>query len=398
MRRILFIVIPEKGHINPYIGVAQHLKKMGFTVGFYSPVDISPQLKAADLDCFVGDLIPPASRGADEAKVFSDKVADPKWLRGWIKSMLIDLVPGSVNSIRRAIHFFSPDIVVTDPMVYGAAISANIEKIPWVAISNSLNPVLDQNIQSELLQTVSWLAPLREDLFNQYEMTVEFSGCDMISPYLTIAFTTPELVGHCGLDVRLVGPSVPIGLRGDELEFSWTKISANVPILYMSLGSQIYYQPRMFQTVFDAVRDKPVQVVAAIHDMNEADIMSNIPQNVLLATYAPQLQVLKKASILITHGGANSVMEAIRLNVPMIISPICNDQFHQAHFIRERNIGLNLDLNATTPEKCWQAIDCLLNSKNIHENMLAIHESYQIDGASNAAKLVSALLDKDLSN
>jgi zeaxanthin glucosyltransferase len=398
MKRILFAVIPEKGHINPYIGVAQHLKAQGFEVGFYSPNDISEQLKAADLDCFVGDFISPASTDVNEGKIFSDRIADAAWLRDWIKKMLIDSVPDSINSILKAIQQFSPDVLVTDPMIYASAIAANTKNTPWLVISNSLNPVLTQSIESELLQTVSWLSPFRDKLFKQHSMEIEFSGCDMISPYLTIAFATPEFVGTCRPDVKLVGPSKPKGLRGDERDFPWEKIAENVPVIYMSLGSQIYHQPKMFQVAFEAVRGQPVQLVAAIHNMNGKDIMPNIPPNVLLTNYTPQLKLLKKTSVMITHGGANSVMEAIQSNVPMLISPICNDQFHQAHFIQERKIGISLDLNHTSPEICWQIINRLLDSKEIRDNMTVVHDSYKIDGALNAANLVSKFFDRGLTN
>ena len=41
MTRVLFCVIPEKGHLNPYIGPAQALQSLGAEVVFHAPADVS---------------------------------------------------------------------------------------------------------------------------------------------------------------------------------------------------------------------------------------------------------------------------------------------------------------------------------------------------------------------
>lgn len=60
MKRILFCVVPEKGHVNPCIGPAQHLRAAGCDVAFYAPADISDQLDGAGGFAFVGPRETPA--------------------------------------------------------------------------------------------------------------------------------------------------------------------------------------------------------------------------------------------------------------------------------------------------------------------------------------------------
>ena len=391
MKRILFIVIPEKGHINPYIGVAQKLQQMGYKVGFYAAHDISDQLGAAGLDAFLGEYTkgppPDHNRGA----YFAERVRDKQWLQAWIQELLVENVSLLVARVNEIVEQFQPNLIVTDPMAYQAAIVAEQNKCKWIAISNSLNPVLNEEIESDLLATVKALDKPRQVLFRKYGLDISCRGCDMISPHLTIAFTTEEFVGYAVPGVELVGPSIPSGPRGDETTFDWSRLADDVPIIYMSLGSQIYYQPVMFRTVFEAVRNKPIQLIATVNELMNTDMLGDIPRNVVLSYYTPQLQILPKVAAMITHGGANSVMEAIYNNVPLLISPICNDQFHQAHFISKQRVGIELNLQECSSEECWNALQKLIRPGSIRDNMQLVSASYGIDGAANAARLIANL-------
>src|SRR5262249_48244115 len=145
-------------------------------------------------------------------------------------------------------------------MLYAAAIACAEREIPWAAISNSLNPVLPEALDSELLATVRWLAPERQALFARHGLAeVRFRGCDLLSPDLTVAFATREFVGEVA-GVHLVGPSLPRGARGDEREFPWATLSG-APVIYFSLGSQIYHQPSLFRRAIDAVVGRPIDLV-----------------------------------------------------------------------------------------------------------------------------------------
>ncbi|MET0255743.1 MAG: glycosyltransferase [Luteibacter sp.] len=391
MSRILFCVVPERGHVNPCIGPALALKGSGHAVAFHAPGDIRPQLQAAGgFACFGPDESPrPADwrRGA----TFAAQVRDPAWLREWVRSLLLDNVGVEVERIRDSIRKWRPDVVVIDPLLYAAAIAADAEGLPWVAMSNSLNPVLPPTLDSDLLRTVRWLAPQREALFAAYGMAPLFRGCDVISPWLTLAFATEAFVPDAPADIALVGPSMPAGARGDETDFPWDRLDPTLPLVYMSLGSQIYYQPTMFATVIEALRAQPAQLVMSIADLLDTDELPTLGERMLAVRYAPQLAMLERASLFITHGGANSVMEALTSGVPMIVSPLCNDQFHQAHFVEAAGVGRRMDLYAASPGQVATTIAGLLGSTEVRSRLARIARDYRRSGADEAARLISGL-------
>jgi UDP:flavonoid glycosyltransferase YjiC (YdhE family) len=148
MKRILFTTIPEKGHINPMIGPAAHLQERSNEVAFFASCDISEQVERAGLRTVAG--LPPAPLPADanRGETFARQVRDAAWLRTWIKRLLIDAAESQIKPAVEAIAQFRPDIIVTDPMTYAAAIAAHAAGVPWVALSNSLNPVLDDRCEA----------------------------------------------------------------------------------------------------------------------------------------------------------------------------------------------------------------------------------------------------------
>jgi zeaxanthin glucosyltransferase len=391
MKRFLFTVIPEKGHVNPMIGPAMRLQERGHHVAFHAPRDISAQLRAAGLMQLDSGAAPVPPSDLNRGAFFAEKVLDQHWLRGWIKKMLVDEVPDQIEPMRRALRDWQPDVVVTDPMLYAAAIAAALEGVPWVAVSNSLNPVLDAEVKSELLETVRWLSPAREALFARFGIEARFRGCDLLSPWLTIAFTTEEFIGYGVPGVAMVGPSIPPGTRGDETPFSWEKLREDGRIVYMSMGSQIYYQPEFFRKMIRASADLDVQLILSVNELLGSAVLGDLPSHVLTCHYAPQLELLKRVRVLITHGGANSVMEAIYFGVPLLLSPICNDQFHQAHYLRRCGAGRVLDLRTASVQACREVLLELLHSAEIRSAMARLSKSYQRDGASEAAKWIEQM-------
>jgi zeaxanthin glucosyltransferase len=382
--KVLFVVIPEKGHVNPYIGPAQALVDLDADVAFFAPADISAQLAAAGL-AFVGPRDAPAEtphRGAE----FAARVRDPVWLRRWIVELLVDAAEADIAPMREVVRRERPDVVAIDPMVYGAAIACELEGVPWAAVSNSLNPALPAGLDSELLRTVAHLAPARAALFARHGVTAEFRGCDVLSPQLTIAFCTEALVGAVP-DVALVGPSRPRRARGDECEFPWSWLDAARPLVYASCGSQVYHQPRLFAALVEATAGRGVQLVLSVGELD----LGALPPHVLARSYVPQLAVLSRASAFVTHGGANSVMEAIGAGVPVLITPLCNDQFHQAHFVARAGVGRVLDPDTLTAASAWEALAALLAEGPERRAAAAARDSYTRDGAGEAARLISEL-------
>jgi len=356
MSRFLFVVIPERGHLHPYLGPALHLRARGHEVVVFAEAPLHAVLAPLGLPCWPPD--PPAPPVRHAGAEFSARVRDAAWLRQWVAGVLLDGVAEQVPRIEAAIAALQPDALVLDPMVYAGAIAAHRAGRPWAAVSNSLNPALPTDLDSDLLRTVAWLAPRRAELFAAYGMAPAFRGCDLLAPELTVCFSSPALVGEPPPGVQLVGASLPPRPREPGLGIDWAA-RAGRPRVLASFGSQVQHQPRMFRTIAAALQGMDVDLVASVGDLDPTPL-GPWPRDAVLRPWVPQLEVLPHVDVMITHGGANSVMEALAHDVPLLVSPICNDQFHQAELVRRAGLGRVLDLHTASPEQCREALQELL--------------------------------------
>lgn len=378
MIRALFVVLAEKGHVNPFIGPAQELARRGHTVAFYSPCDLREPLARAGFSperVFVGGAPAP---NENRGQAFAALVADPARLHAWIRAMLIDTVPAEVERLTHVVRELRPDVIVADPMAYAAPIVAARATLPWAGLSTSLNPVVPDSWDSALIATTSALP--RAALFADHGVPApRFRVSDCLSPSLNVAWTTSALLGREVPDVLLAGASLPLAARGDETP---PLALDDRPLVLMTLGSQIWHQPRLFEIIIAAARGQPWQLVLA---MGELARTFPAPPDVVTVEYAPQLELLTRARVFVSHGGANSVMEALAHGVPLLVSPICNDQPHNARFVAEAGAGIACDLARAGVDEVRRHLAALCGDGEHRRAARRIADSYRAAGGARAA-------------
>src|SRR5262249_20350059 len=126
-----------------------------------------------------------------------------------------------------------------------------------------------------------------------------------------------------------------------------------------------------------------------------ADCPGTDSGNVLVVRYAPQLQLLEHVDVFLTHGGANSVMEAMYAGTPLLIVPLSGDQPWQAHFVEERGVGIHLERDRFSKERCAEALSRLWREgSEFQANARQVRESYRKEnGAREAANWLLRLAE-----
>jgi MGT family glycosyltransferase len=392
--KIAVMTSPELGHVHPMLGVAQWLRRDGHTVGWLGIPHARPSL-ARWFELLPLQGAPPPPPHVVGGEELARLVRTPA-LRGWIRTLLLDAVPDQIDPVRAALRRFGADAVILDPMLYQGVIACELDRTPYAAISSSLNPVTPIDVTCELTRTVEELAPARAALFARYGLAPSFRVCDCLSARVVTVFATRAYVGDVELPPRthLVGPSIaPDGRDEPPLELPG---APERPIVYASFGSQISWQPRAFRTLAQAVAPLGVTLVLSAGDLVDSPELRDLPGDVIALRTAPQLQLLERTSVFVTHGGANSVMEAMTFGVPVVISPVCNDQFLQAWFVERAGVGIRLDVTTAPSEACRDAIASLLRPDAPARRRAAqVSASYRgHDGARAAARLVEEAVQR----
>ncbi|HEY4991154.1 MAG TPA: nucleotide disphospho-sugar-binding domain-containing protein [Nakamurella sp.] len=81
----------------------------------------------------------------------------------------------------------------------------------------------------------------------------------------------------------------------------------------------------------------------------------------MVREFLPQVELLRRAAVAMTHGGNNSVTEALTSGVPMVLLPFSTDQFAGAAAVQNAGLGVALDPNAATAGELVSAIRLLLD-------------------------------------
>ena len=155
-----------------------------------------------------------------------------------------------------------------------------------------------------------------------------------------------------------------------------------------SFGSQISWQPLAFDRLGRATGALGAQLVISAGELARTPFRTSMPAHVLVVEYAPQRSLLKQAGVMVTHGGANSVMEALFEGVPLLVSPVCNDQPLQARFIERAGVGIRLCVHTADVRDTTLALAELLTRQNSARGAAAsIRASYaKQDGAAHVAE------------
>ena len=366
--RVLAFVIPEKGHLNPLLPSLRRIAEAGHELVLASAQDLSAALHAAGIPGRAVQFAAPPPPGGfiTAGREFAEKLRDARWLAGWIEALLIDAVPAQLPGVEAVLAREQPAVVVADPMMYAVAIACARAGVPWAALSSSLNPVTPRAWTTALTETLDRLQDKRAALFRDAGVAIpRFFVADVESPWLNVAFTAPAYLAHeADPAITLVGATfdaTDIARRGDETAFAFERL-AERPRVYVSFGSQAFFQPRLFQQVFACASELGMQVVASVGDLiDDAAFVRSAPPDAVLTRYTPQLQVLERVDLVVSHGGANSVLEALAFGKPVLLLTLCNDQPLQARFLTASGAGLALDASAGEVENA-----------RLHEAMAAL--------------------------
>jgi UDP:flavonoid glycosyltransferase YjiC (YdhE family) len=91
------------------------------------------------------------------------------------------------------------------------------------------------------------------------------------------------------------------------------------------MGTLQNRQRSIFETIAAACADLEAQIVLSLGSRDQA-LEADIAGAPIVVPFAPQLELLRRATLTITHAGLNTALESLTQGVPMLAIPIANDQ------------------------------------------------------------------------
>jgi zeaxanthin glucosyltransferase len=119
------------------------------------------------------------------------------------------------------------------------------------------------------------------------------------------------------------------------------------------------------------------QLVLSTGNQLTAEDFTAVPDDAVIWPWVPQLQVLERAAVMITHGGLGTVKECIFRGVPMVVFPISRDQPENAKRIAHHKLGLCGELSSFSPEGIFALVRQVAESAEIRQSMDRIQRRFQ---------------------
>jgi zeaxanthin glucosyltransferase len=188
-----------------------------------------------------------------------------------------------------------------------------------------------------------------------------------------------------------LGSAVRTEERDPEVE-TWLA-AGDAPVVYVSLGSFLSVRADVLARVAEALRGLDVRVALA-HGSAPRAALGHLPDTWLVREVLPQVTLLRRAVLAVTHGGNNSVTEALTAGVPLLVLPLSTDQFAGAAAVEEHGLGEALDPNAATPAELREAARRLLGLPSDAAAHLA-RLSEELTATPGAERARAALLARD---
>lgn len=141
-----------------------------------------------------------------------------------------------------------------------------------------------------------------------------------------------------------------------DFQFPWDRLDGR-PLLFATLGTIPDPQnPPVFRKILAACAGLDAQLVLALGRWNQQglavrDQLGPIPDNALVVDFAPQMALLDRAALLITHAGSNTVLEALCRGVPMVALPRSADQLGMGSRVAYSGVGVRASFGRSTPEE-----------------------------------------------
>jgi MGT family glycosyltransferase len=142
----------------------------------------------------------------------------------------------------------------------------------------------------------------------------------------------------------------------DQVSFRWEKLTG-APLIYASMGTLVNGMEHVYRTILEVVGRFPeTQLVLSVGKNIKPDDLWPIPSNAIIVSTAPQIELLKRAALCITHAGVNTALEALAQGVPIVAIPIGFDQPGVAARIAYHGVGEFVEIGHLTAERLSELI------------------------------------------
>jgi len=371
--------LPEPGHMNATYPVAAELVRRGERIVYYATAPYRERVEASGAEY----------RNYGDAALFKPPVHTGGLysVMAWEIGLAERLLPRLLDELRE----LRPDYLLIDSMCVWGRLAQQALGLPAAMVASVFTPD-DRKVT---------VAEMMERAYEHAPKDVLLAGIDALNTYLDISqridrqFGTesPNLVEFFAgrQSLNLIFTSRYFHLAGADYDESYTFVGPTLepaqrtvaggrPLIYISLGTIFNDLPGFYRACFEAFGNAPYDVLLSAGRAVDREALGAAPANFTVRESVDQLEALRGASLFITHGGMNSVSEALWHETPLLVFPQHGDQQLVAARVEELGAGLTLGTADAAPERLRALADRVLAEPRFRDGARKVAESFREAG------------------
>lgn len=399
MGKVLFINFPAEGHVNPTVGLVKELTSKGEQVTYYCVEKFRERMEGAGAEVrtyedFLDQELINKATAAGRGRAASN--TDPLTFVEFLLHKSHDLFKTILPQVQHEKY----DYVIYDHMCITGWMVAETLGLPKIGSCTSfaLHPDMDHPMKKMIpperyvefnRKMEEWVRQMKSEYdfdlsFLQNPVGIFCHPVDMTIVY-TSAFFQPHSEMFDG-SYHFVGPSITS--RKDAPEFPVSALTGR-KVVYISMGTVFNQQKEYYEMCFEAFKDVDATIVMAVGKHTDLSEFSSFPDNFIVKSYVPQLEVLQYTDVFFTHGGMNSTSEGLYYGTPLAVIPVSADQPFVAQRVSELKAGIVLNLNEVSPALLRETAEKLLTDPSFKQHAEKIGSSFrEAGGAPKAAGVI----------
>lgn len=415
MARLGAFCFPGAGHLNPMTALARSLQLRGHEVVIFGIADTEARVRAGGIEFHrigMEDYPPGTLQKLDERLARLKGFAALRFTFERVRNSARMVLRDGPEAVRAA----NVEGLLVDETDFAGNV-ADYLGLPWISIALIPPMVQDdrfppfwfgwaaeQDRLSRLRNRLAILLLLRiaTPIFREVNQQRSAWGLepfrrseDALSPLAQITQLPEalefEVVGEKPAGLHYTGPFVDHGQR-PEVEFPWGRLDGR-PLIYASMGTLQNGSEAVFRMMAKACAGLDAQLLISLGGGLDPARLGKLAGNPLVVSFAPQLEILKRAALVITHAGINTVLESLCEGVPLVAVPLANDQPGVAARVKARGACVVVPRHKLNVVTLRKAVMLVLQDARYREAAQVLQRAIQrMDGPGRAVDLIEEIL------
>ena len=424
MARFLLTVWPFPSHYFPMLAIAGALRERGHEVAFYSGSRARGPIEGEGFGFFPFASVD--DEHIDELMFSRDRYASwklPFQFKALLHDWLLATVPGQVSDLREILSAWRPEAILSESQIWAPMLVLHETERVQVAVFSTVAACLLPGPDAPppglgLPRPRDWSTRL----LAQAARTVRSGlGLDFRREANAVrhryglpplATSVIELTGRMPLylvpatpefdysrrdlppSVHYVGPCLG-NKRRDEEPPAWLEaLGRERPWVHVTEGTTHSQDPILLRAAARGLAGLPMEVIMTTGQRRDPEQLDLGPRaaNVHVERWVAHEFLLPRTDVVVTTGGAGTVMTVLAAGVPLVVVPTEWDKPENAQRVVEAGAGLRLAPARLTPGRLRTAVERVLEDPSFRRNAKRLATDLgRYAGPARAAELLERL-------